>query len=151
MTYPSDRFLTGVEAALVKRDYECMLMSSCHSSVITGEYKIPTSPVVDDVYKIVDASSWTAYAFTGHALQKIVTQQDERLLAMGIVEVGDCIFYLSTELDLEQGYPETLELIDPGEQRWIPNLRRQGEAQRYLLHRLGETQVAQVLPCRLKK
>lgn len=151
MPYPASQFLNGIEASLIKRDYECMLATSCHASVITGEYKTPVSPVTDAVYGIKDAASWDTTYFTGKAIQQIVRKRDEDLLGFGILEAGDCIFYLQTGLDLSQGEEETLEIIDPGELRWIPVPRKQKIFQTYLLHRIGQTQVGQCLPCKLKK
>lgn len=151
MPYPGTQFVNGIEAKLIKRDFECLLASSCESSIITGEFKTLNSPILDEVYGIQDADSIDTTYFTGKAIQQIVRKRDEDLLGFGILEAGDCIFYIQTALDLSQGEPQTLEIIDPAGLHWVPVPRVQKLYQHYLLHRLGQTQVAQVLPCKLKK
>jgi len=150
MPYPAGQFLNSIEVKLIQRDYECLLATSCHATTITGEYKTPVNPVVDQVYGITDADSWSVTHFTGKALQQIVLKEDERLLSFGILEVGDAIFYLSTFIDLSQGYDQTFEIIDPDGTRWIP-IPRKHPLQRYLLHRIAQTQVGQVVPAKIKK
>lgn len=150
MPYPPVQYLSGFEVELIVRDFECLL-TGCEASTITGEFAEPVSPVVDDVYGITDATSWDMSHFTGKAIQKILNEFDEKSLGFGILKAGDCIFYLSTSLDLSEGHPQTFEIIDPGGLRWVPVPREQNVYQHYLIHRIAQTQVAQVVPCRLKK
>lgn len=150
MPYPAGQFLNGIEARLVQRDYECLLATSCEATTITGEYKTKVGGTVDPVYGITDGATWPTTTFTGKALQQIVLKQDEDILAFGILEVGDAIFYMSTFIDLSQGAGQTFEIIDPDGTRWIP-VPREHPLQKYLVHRIAQTQVGQVVPCKCKK
>ena len=141
-------FLTSNEIALMKRDF-ALLLKSPEATTVVITYKVPTAPEVDATYGNVDAYLWTTKTKKSKCIQKILTARDEKILAYGILEIGDCILYLPSDLDLTiDEYSSavfTIVNID-----WIPVPRKQKAFYASLVYRIGDSQISEVIPCKIK-
>lgn len=143
-------FLSGSEIGLIKSDWAALLKSP-EATVVTFKRKeLSGGSSVDDVFDVEDGSV-EDQSFTGRAIQQIVKPRDEDLTKWGILEVGDCIFYTDIDHDLSQGLSESLVIEGPNGTEWIPVPRKFKSFHNYLLTRLGSSQLAQVVPCNLKR
>jgi hypothetical protein len=144
-------FLRPSEANLVKRDYK-ELLASCEAVTLSIAYKVPVNPVYDPVYKVTTADSWTntVIAPSPKAIQQIVKPVHYEVLKWGILEAGDCIFYLPNDIDLSSIDYDTCE-ITAVNVTWIPVPVKRKEFWNYLIHRLGDSQIGQVIPCKIKQ
>jgi hypothetical protein len=155
-------FMPQAEVNMIKADYERNLRSPEASSVTLRWRTLlapESSPVKDEVYGIdtrpqeADPKEKTGVA----ALHQIVSSKDYKMLATGMVQEGDSIFYFSTTLDL--GSPNELEPVIPGSliietgdgEKWQPKLRESNFLQRHLGLRIGNLQIGQVMVCELLK
>ena len=142
-------FLRPHEANLILRDYK-ELLASPEALVLTINYKTPVTPVFDPVYQVYTAASWTNSTLTPRAIQQIVKPTHNEVLKWGILEAGDCMFYLLNSVDLSVINYDSCEIVAGGV-TWIPVPVERKEFYNYLLHRLGSTQVGQVIPAKLKQ
>lgn len=145
-------YLTSSEIALIKGDWAALL-NSPEASVVTFEYSVGSGQDDDNAFNVSDYDSVETQSFTGKVIQQIVKPRDEELLKWGIVEIGDSIFYTSIDYNLSPSgaIQGSLEIIDGEGLRHTPVPRIQGAFYKYLITRLGSTQIAQVVPCKVKK
>ena len=108
--------------------------------------------VLDAVFGMVDATSGVASAvMTGRCIQQIVKPRDKQILEWGILEVGDCILYLSNDMDLTLTENQSIYFVDPSNVEWTPVPVTVKGFENYLYTRLGNSQLGQVIACTLKK
>jgi len=90
-------------------------------------------------------------------LQKILSARDVKSLATQLMEVGDCIFYFSTNQNLKEPQLNqpvidgSMVFIDPSGIRWVQKAPEKTELYHSLILRLGATQLGQPIPCKLEK
>lgn len=143
-------FLTGNEISLIRCDWQTLLNSPEATNVTFRYQELTGASDKDDVFDVEDGSS-QQQSFTGRVIQEIVKKHDETLLSFGILEVGDVIFYTDIAHDLSVGIEGSLEVVGPNNVEWSPVPRNLKEFYNYLLTRLGNSQLAQVIPCKLKQ
>lgn len=150
MTFPA--FLTGAEVALMKQDFSALL-NSPEATDLTFVYASGVGAATPDtVFGLTDyANEEQEVSFTGRGIQQIVGPREESILKWGILEEGDAIFFVSTSQNLDVGIDGSLEIVGPNGVRWSPVPRNLKAFYNYLLTRLGNSQLAQVIPCRLKR
>lgn len=152
-------FLNASELGLIHKDVETILEGP-ESTSITIRYRtydttppsssVPAFNVEDD--RPLDA---TAIEIPVNCLQYVVGERDLNILKYKIIEVGDCVFFLSKELNLLELRKDkpladgTMRIIDPSGVEWIPNLKV-GEKAKHLLEMIGDSQLMQVLFCTLE-
>lgn len=142
-------FLTAAEARQIRIDFNNNL-NAAEASTITGYYSQFTNPTLDEVYSVKDYDAVDLYSITGKALQHIVKPLDIRILSWGILDAGDCIFYFNKNLELNLEELETMYFVDPGGNKWNPVVRNNRAFTEYIRSRLGNTQIAQSVPCKLR-
>ena len=149
---PFPAFLTAIEAAMMKRDFSSLL-NSPEATDLTFTYAFGTGAATPDaVFGVTDYANETQeVSFSGRGLQRIVEPREESILKWGILEEGDAIFYVDIDVNLDVGIDGSLEIVGPNGVRWSPVPRNLKEFYNYLLTRLGNSQVAQVIPCKLKR
>lgn len=157
-----NNFLTQAEINEIHRDYE-QWISSPESCFVTIQYNTPYSSVepvnVDSVYGVDDrqASITPRQLPMVRCNQLIVTKEKLKLLPIGIVEEGDCIFFFSINQNLQTpiyGAPVlegSLRIVDQSGILWQPTLHASGPVSRALLLRIGDNQLAQPVVCKRKK
>lgn len=143
-------FLTPEENALMKLDFQQTLESSDPVNLII-RYQVPNEPVVvDPVYGTVDAAGWVDKTIETTAIQQFVKPRDYAIRQWGILEVGDCIFWLSEDLDVSKVDFDTA-VFETGGVHWKPvpsgDLQK---ASHYAIFRTQIGQIAQVIPCKLR-
>jgi len=145
-------FLSSSEITLIKNDW-AILLNSPEATTITFEYSIGSGQDEDSAFETSDYDSISTQSFTGKAIQHIVKPRDEDLLKWGIIEVGDAIFYTSTDYDLSPSgiIQGSLDIIDCNGTTYKPVPRKEKNFYDYLITRLGSGQLAQVVPCKIKK
>lgn len=148
-------FLSANEIALMQSDFSTLLNSPEATTVRFWSMRAADPLDSDDVFHVEDGEL-EEVSFTGKAIQHFVKPQDEQLLKFGIVEAGDCIFFTSTDYDLQfSGCIEGAVTIDApypdNSVSWTPVPRERKEFFNYLITRLGNNQFSQVIPCKLKK
>jgi len=145
-------FLMGPEILMVQRDFSALL-SSPEATELDFVYSSGVGAATPDtVFGVVDYANETQeITFPGRGIQEIVKPKDESLLKWGILEAGDSIFYISKDVNLDIGIDGSLEILGPNNVRWSPVPKNLKEFYNYLLTRLGNSQLAQVIPCKLKK
>lgn len=144
-------FLTETERNLIKRDFREFLDSHEPSDIIIS-FKTPTNPQTDTVYGNVTADSWATETITARASQKILRPYDTDILRFGILEAGDCLFFLLETIDLtDLQYDSAIVKVKDTPTEWNLVPRRYASFHDYLGFRLSNSQVSQVLPCKLKQ
>lgn len=141
-------FLTASEILMMKNDFK-ILLASPEATDVTITYKVPTSPVVEPAYGTVDTSGWITKTKKSKCIQQMINPRDEKLLSFGILEVGDCILHLPTSLDLSVDNYDSMVITIVGVE-WVPVPRNREQFYNYLIVRLGQGQLAQVIACKLK-
>lgn len=146
-------FLNSAELAIIRRDFEQALRSKLALDLLIS-YKTPVTPVYNAAYDIYDAASWTNKFIEPQprAIQKIISPRNVEFLRWAILEVGDCLFYLSRRIDLSV-VPDSYEnvVIKAAGVTWFPVGKRLDEFHRYAVMNLGSEQVAQVIPCKVDR
>lgn len=141
-------FLTASEIGVMKSDF-AELLNSPEATNVTITYKVPVDPEVDPAYGTTDAYTWQTKTKKSRCIQKIVTARDEKILAFGILEIGECVLYLPTKLDLSvDEYSSMIFTIVNVE--WVPVPRDRKAFYNYLAYRIGNEQISEVVPCKLK-
>ncbi len=145
-------FLMGSEILIVQRDFSA-LINSPEATELDFVYSSGVgAATTDSVFGVVDYIDDTQeFSFPGRGIQEIVKPRDESLLKWGILEKGDAIFYISKDVDLDVGIDGSLEIQGPNNVRWSPVPKKLKAFHNYLLTRLGNSQLAQVIPCKLKQ
>lgn len=144
--------ITPYELAMIGQDYESILNNGSESVVATFEYlqgSVPTS--YDDTYGTSGYAVMETKIQTGMVLQEFIKPRNEKTLAYGILDVQDCILYASTSLNLNIGIPGSLRVVI-GNVRWRPIPKEKTRPfYNYLISRLGNLQVGQVIACKLEQ
>jgi len=146
-------FLSSSEIRMMQNDWERLLLSP-EATIVTFAYMVGVgSEAVDAAFGVSDFDSEQEQSFTGRVIQEVVNKRSETLLDWGILREGDVIFYCSKSLDLvPSGAIEgSMEIVGPQSVRWTPVPRNLEAFHNYLLTRLGSSQMAQVIPCKLRK
>lgn len=143
-------FLTPEENALMKLDFQQLLEASDAVNV-TITYQVPADPVViDPVYGTVEGDEWTTKTIKATAIQQFVKVRDYAIRQWGILELGDCIFWFSEDLDLSNINYDTA-VFETGGVHWKPV--PSGDLQKsshYAIFRTQIGQIGQVIPCKLR-
>lgn len=143
--------LTPYELAMIGQDFESIINQGSESVVASFEYLLGGVPVsFDDTYGISGFTQPTTETITGMVLQEFIKPRNEKTLAFGVLEVHDCILYASTSLNLNVGIPNSMRIIVQGV-RWRPVPKINKAFYNYLLSRLGNLQVGQVIACKLEQ
>lgn len=144
--------LTPYEQMMIGQDYESILTTGSESVVATFEYLQGAVPLTyDDTYGTSGYSSVETKIETGMVLQEFIKPRNEKTLAYGVLSVQDCILYASTGLNLNIGIPGSLRVVI-GNVRWRPVPKeKERPFYNYLISRLGNLQVGQVIACKLEQ
>lgn len=146
MAFP---FMSAREVNLMRSDFEQNLLSAEAINVTLQYYvqlnangEVSTDPILKHNVR---------------AMQKPIKLRDLQNLKDRILEVGDCIFYFSTSLNLNEPVLDspmaqgTLKVIDPSGLVWSPRVIDGGEASRFLTFHTMNFQLGQALICKLEK
>lgn len=149
------------EIALIRRDF-ADLVRAPESNKITLSYKTwqnpGDSPQIDEVYG-TDRRVNSAVDVTVPNVQcvmSIVHARDLKLLAFGVINVGDVLFYFLDTINMQEpkaGFPlvpDTLFFQDVTGTKWTPVLDP-GPMGHYLVELLRDYGTAQVVAAKLKK
>jgi len=143
------RPISPSEIALIRRDFKEMLRSK-EAVDVSITYKTADSPADDLVYGGVTSSTWTSHTINVKAIQKFISIRDVEILKFGILEVGDCLFHFSRGVDLTVVTSDNAVLTANGVD-WIPVSRIMSQPAIYSTWSVGNHQIAQVIPARLKQ
>lgn len=146
-----DSFLNPVEMNEIQLEFGRML-NSFESCDIMIQYKLPTGTTVEDaVYGDTISTAWTQHQITTRASQEIIHPRNIKVLDWGILEAGDCIFYIATTVDLTVIDELQNAVIVCNGVKWLPVTRKLKAFYNYLLTRFGNGQVGQIIPCKLQQ
>ncbi len=140
--------LTPREQVTIKRDFERILERGSEAVMATFSYLEGSAAIVDEVYGTASYSDEETLSVTGMVLQEFIKPRNEKILAYGILDTQDCILYASTSLDLSVGHYDSME-ITVENVKWRPVPRDQRAFYQYTISRIGISQIAQVIPCKL--
>ena len=152
-------YLTPQEWNLVKTDY-ANLLAAYEACTLTVKYRKFSSGTgnVDAVYKYSDgAIAGDEVTVLVSAIHKIVKEEDLDIIAFGILQVGDSIFFVAKDIDFnkpngtDDAVPDTLLILDTSGIEWIPRLKESEQLSKHLMTHIGDDQYAQVIPASLRK
>ena len=141
-------FLRPADLALMKKDMRGIL-ASAEAVHISIQYQAPVGPVVvNEVYGVSSPSAWSTQTITATAIQKFIHPNNLKVTQWGILDAGDCIFYISPDVDLS-GIPLDTAVIKSGNLNWqgVPLANRAFYESLEVL--IGNQQFFQVLPAKL--
>jgi hypothetical protein len=151
-------FLSAQELTIVTTDFE-RLLTGAEATPITLRYAATgfpgAPPVIDKAFNrnVGPIDPMGLKTATIKAIQEHVKPRSIKLLSIGYLEVGDCIFYFSKSVNLQQpvsGYDVTwdsLRVIDPSGVLWRPKVLPTSVQGKLATERLGSDQICQVLAC----
>jgi hypothetical protein len=150
---------TPVEFQMVKSDYRQMILGH-DANNIEIRYRTPSAPTLTEVDPVYhrDGREYDPVEVVSlqKGVMKIVHERDLKLLAFGIVEVGDAIFYFLDTINLLEptvGKPvilETLYFREPAGSDWTPNINQAGALKHHLAMTLKDQAIAEVVPAKRK-
>lgn len=154
-------FISGVERRTIKSDYEQGIRSpeAQRVTLVYRVYKASAPSVKDPVYDNVEdreEEPEDKKVPGTPCYQQIVNMRTIKEYAVGFVEVGDCIFWFSTSLDLNEPVegdamvPGSFYIEDALGNTWIPKLQEAERKKQNLLLLEGSLQVGQPLMCMVK-
>jgi hypothetical protein len=149
--------LTDFERRLMQKDFESNLnahdaedINICYQIYIAG-----TSDDIDLVYNVnkrpVDPE---IHFFPVQAIHKVVNESDVDILSFGIFKVGDSIFYIDRDINLNEPVEDhfvvkdSLYILDANEVRWIPNIKSSDDMSQLLMLNIGSTKFCQPIVCK---
>lgn len=149
--------LTDFERRLMQRDFESNLdaydaedINICYQLYVDG-----TQDNIDPVYNVnkrpVDPE---IYFFPVQAIHKVVSETDTDILAFGIFKVGDSIFYIDRDVNLNEpvdGHEvvkDSLYILDANYVRWIPSIKSSDDMSQLLTLNIGTTKFCQPVVCK---
>jgi hypothetical protein len=143
-----NNFLRPADLALMKRDMAGIL-GSAEAVIIFVEYQAPVGPVTENkTYGFSSPTSWQSMVVSSTAIQKFIHPNNIQIKQWGILDAGDCIFYLPPEVDLS-GVPLGNAVVRTGNLIWqTVSLDNRG-FQESVEVRIGGVQFFQVLPAKL--
>lgn len=145
-------FLRGPEANLIRRDAKEMITSSAESADLIITYRVPHgTPTYDHVYGGWSAEAWIPTMMSGiKAIQQIIKPgKDEDILKWGILEPGDCVFWIDVGIDLSSiDYQDARFHILNDSIEWVPVPRNLESFQNYITLRVGNNSVMQPIACK---
>lgn len=149
-------FLSAQELTIISRDFQ-QVLAGAEATPATLSYIVSATPGLTDIDKAFDRDNGPAASgrktLAIKAIQEHVKPRSLKLLSVGYIEVGDCIFYFSKSVNVKEpvaGFPilwESLRVIDPGSVVWKPKLLPTSVQARLAIQRLGTDQICQVLVC----
>lgn len=154
-------FMTSTERNMIRRDYEQLVRSpeACMVTLLYRAYLSETTPdVIDRVYKVnrrVEDSE--ILELSTRCLQQIITPTNYKSYPQGMILLGDCVFWFSQDVNLEEPIEgkkmvrDSLVIRDPSGLLWESKLHTKEGLQVHLLLREGPYQVGQPIWCSLKK
>lgn len=154
----SSGFLSSGEISLIKRDFNAICNGPEGTRVVINHY-LPSSALADEAFGSVDTDSERQLASSVSGIgciQEILVEQKKArhdiVLSFGVMQQGDCIFHFPASRNLKIEQFEALEIVIPGEPNvtWIPIPIRFKELYNYLRYRLGNFQISQFVPCKIK-
>lgn len=154
-------FLTPSELNLIHVDADIILHSP-EATQIEICYRVHEFQKVDPqpAFGIVDRRELTDEVIKCQhgCLQHLVKNRNAIDMQYGWLEVGDCVFFISTDIDLTEpiaGYrvaKGTLYIVDPNGVKWIPKPTvNEQEAKAYALAMIGDSQIMQTVFCSLER
>ncbi len=143
-------FMTMGEYSLVMQDYEMMLLSPEATPTWFNIIR-KLGGRKNDVYNHTEAFSVSEFSVSTPSLQQIVKPVDDEVLAWGILQAGDCIFYVSNNFN--PGWQDTDEvyITTPDGLKWVPVPKTMDGFYKFIRARLGSSQVGQCVPAKLKR
>lgn len=154
-------FLMPNEMALMKRDFNQMVDRPDGTKVTLRytTYVVPgDEPDIDPVYKNDRRVQNTMPVEVEEVpcFQRIVHDRDLKILAFGILEVGDVIFYFKADVNLQEpesgspAVPGSLVIVDSLENEWVPVVNLAGPLRRHLAMLIQDNAIAEVIPAKLR-
>jgi hypothetical protein len=143
-------FLTKAEMNGMTGDFR-QLLRSPESCDIEFQFRVPGGTVTKDaVYGNTTATTWSRGNLPCRAVQEIVKPRSVQILEWGILEVGDCIFYIDQDVDLTVIRQQQDVVIMCNNQTWVPQIAKLKSFENFLIMRFGNGQIAQVIAAKLK-
>lgn len=153
-------FMSGVERTMIVRDFEQVIKSpEAHRvTLVYRRYKTASASVPDPVYGGEDREEEPEprRVLKVPCLQQIISARVLKTYPEGFLEVGDCIFWFSKNLDFEElvigdlMVPESLYIEDVLGNAWEPKLHAAERERENLVLLEGNLQVGQPIKCRLR-
>lgn len=147
-------FLSPFEANLIRRDAKAMIASSESADIEIHYQHLSGQTTVDEVYGEYVDGTWVGMVIEARAIQKIVKPKQEDVLKFGVIEAGDCIFYLDTAIDLSViEHSETVRINVVGEDtQWFVVPRHSFKPfYESIQLRIGNTPITQPLAAKLSR
>ncbi len=147
-------FMNSFEARLIRRDAKEMVLNSAESADILIHYLTISGATLDEVYDEWVGGVTLTGVIEAKAIQKIVQPKEEQVLKWGILESGDCIFYLDTSVDLtiiEHATTTKINVVNDSVE-WIPVPRHANKGfHESIVQRVGNVVLFQPLPAKLSR
>lgn len=143
-------FIDQNDYGLIMQDFEMLLLSS-ESVVASFNINRKIGGTLDTVFNVVDSFSVSQIVVTGNAIQQIVKPVDEDILSWAVLESGDCLFYMSIDFDPGNQESDEVYIETPDGLTWIPVPIEMSAFYKFIRARLGQSQVGQCIPAKLKK
>lgn len=154
-------FMMPAEIALMRAEFEKILQSpeATNITVSYHTWENPADPDNEDtVYGVNDKDrKATPVSHPIRALMKIVGERDQKLLAYGLLNVGDCMMYISDTVDLQtpdgtnEAVAGSVVFVDPDGVRWEPKIDVLDESEKNAILRVADAQISQVIPCQIER
>lgn len=142
-------FLRSNEIAQIRRDF-ANLIAGAEGTPITIRYRSSISGATwDDTYEEWVGGTPTYSTISTRCLQYHINERDKDLLEFAFVKMGDCLFTISSSVDLTD--LEDVTIIDPDGVVWVPVVVPTRALGEYIDVRLGSVEVAQTLLTRLQQ
>jgi hypothetical protein len=152
-------FLTPQEVNIIKADFKNLLLAY-EATTIVLKFRTweSSSGNVHPIYKYMDGNIDPVEKIASiSAIQKIIKEEDLDILAFGIVQVGDSIFFVHPDIDFNipdgenQAVPDTLKIVDTSGIEWIPRLKKSEQLSNHLMTHIGDDQYAQAIPASIRR
>lgn len=138
----------------MRKDFEANLRSPEASDVIlryysTGQPSNPEEPYHSDGAPLLP----DPIDLTIRSLQKIIGPSNVKGVHSTLFEIGDCIFYFSTSVNMEEPVSGmhvaegTIQFIDPSGMEWSPKPIQNLDEKKLRTFHLGNLQYCQAVLC----
>lgn len=149
--------LTDFERRLMQKDFEYNLQSH-DAEMINICYQTYVVGTVDDIDLVYNVNKRPVDSeikfFPVQALHKVVNETDNDILAFGILKVGDSIFYIDRDINLNElvsgdiVVKDSLYILDANNVRWIPSIKSSEDMSQLLVLNIGDTRFCQPVVCK---
>jgi len=131
------------------------MIASAESADIEIHYKhLSGQSALDEVYGEYVDGTWVGLTIRAKAIQKIVKPKQEDVLKFGVLEAGDCIFYMNTDVDLtviEHSETVRINVVNENTQWYVVPRHSFKPFYESIQLRIGNTPILQPLAAKLAR